>query len=73
MKIGIPYRVIGGFRFYERLEIRDAIAYFRIVHKNNDDLALERIFNTPKRGLGTVTLQIVFKFARDVNLSLIHI
>ena len=71
LKIGIPYRVIGGFRFYERLEIRDAIAYFRIVHKNNDDLALERIFNTPKRGLGTVTLQIVFKFARNANMTLL--
>jgi len=71
LKIGIPYRVIGGFRFYERLEIRDAIAYFRIVHKNNDDLALERIFNTPKRGLGAATLQIVFKFARDANMTLL--
>ena len=71
LKIGIPYRVIGGFRFYERLEIRDAIAYFRIVHKNNDDLALERIFNTPKRGLGTATLQKIYKFARATNIALI--
>ena len=71
LKIGIPYRVIGGFRFYERLEIRDAIAYFRVVHKNNDDLALERIFNTPKRGLGSATLQIVFKFARGANVTLL--
>ena len=71
LKIGIPYRVIGGFRFYERLEIRDAIAYFRVVHKTNDDLALERIFNTPKRGLGTATLQIIFKFAREANMNLI--
>ena len=71
LKIGIPYRVIGGYRFYERLEIRDAIAYFRVVHKTNDDLALERIFNTPKRGLGTATLQIIFKFAREANMNLI--
>ncbi|PPR38452.1 MAG: DNA helicase II [Alphaproteobacteria bacterium MarineAlpha6_Bin4] len=71
LKIGIPYRVIGGFRFYERLEIRDAIAYFRIVHKNNDDLAFERVFNTPKRGLGTVAFQTLFKFARDSNMTLI--
>ena len=71
LKIGIPYRVIGGFRFYERLEIRDAIAYFRIVYKNSDGLALERMFNTPKRGLGTVTLQTVFKFARDANITLL--
>ena len=71
LKIGIPYRVIGGFRFYERLEIRDAIAYFRVVYKNNDDLALERIFNTPKRGLGTVTLQLIYKFARETNMTLL--
>ena len=71
LKIGIPYRVIGGFRFYERLEIRDAIAYFRIVHKNNDDLSLERIFNTPKRGLGTATLQVIYKLARDANITLL--
>jgi len=71
LKIGIPYRVIGGFRFYERLEIRDAIAYFRIVYKNSDGLALERVFNTPKRGLGAATLQIVFKFARDANITLL--
>ena len=71
LKIGIPYRVIGGFRFYERLEIRDAIAYFRVVYKNNDDLALERIFNTPKRGLGSVTLQLIYKFARETNMSLL--
>ena len=71
LKIGIPYRVIGGFRFYERLEIRDAIAYFRIVYKSSDDLALERVFNTPKRGLGTATLQTIFKFARSSNMTLI--
>ena len=71
LKIGIPYRVIGGFRFYERLEIRDAIAYFRVVYKNNDDLALERIFNTQKRGLGSVTLQLIYKFARETNMSLL--
>ena len=71
LKIGIPYRVIGGYRFYERLEIRDAIAYFRIVYKNSDGLALERVFNTPKRGLGAATLQIVFKFARDANITLL--
>ena len=71
LKISIPYRVIGAFRFYERLEIRDAIAYFRIVHKNYDDLAFERIFNTPKRGLGTATLQKIYKFARDANMTLL--
>ena len=69
LKIGIPYRVIGGFRFYERLEIRDAIAYFRIVFKNSDDLA--RVFNTPKRGLGNTTLQKLFKYARESKMNLL--
>ena len=71
IKIGIPFRVIGAFRFYERLEIRDAIAYFRIVNKNSDDLAFERICNVPKRGLGTATFQKLFKFSRDSNMSLL--
>ena len=71
LKIGIPYRVIGGLRFYERLEVRDAIAYFRLVYKNNDDLAFERIFNVPKRGLGTASMKIIYKFARDENISLL--
>ena len=71
LKIGIPYRVIGGLRFYERLEVRDAIAYFRLVYKNNDDLAFERIFNIPKRGLGTASMKIIYKFARDENISLL--
>ena len=53
------------------MEIRDAIAYFRIVYKNSDGLALERVLNTPKRGLGVATLQIVFKFARDANITLL--
>jgi DNA helicase-2/ATP-dependent DNA helicase PcrA len=52
LTIGLPYRVIGGPRFYERMEIRDAMAYFRVVVSPDDDLAFERIVNTPKRGLG---------------------
>ncbi len=52
LTIGLPYRVIGGPRFYERMEIRDAMAYFRVVISPDDDLAFERIVNTPKRGLG---------------------
>jgi DNA helicase-2/ATP-dependent DNA helicase PcrA len=52
LTIGMPYRVIGGPRFYERMEIRDAMAYFRVVVSPDDDLAFERIVNTPKRGLG---------------------
>jgi DNA helicase II / ATP-dependent DNA helicase PcrA len=64
MTLGLPYRVIGGPRFYERMEIRDAIAYLRVIAQPDDDLAFERIVNTPKRGLGDKSLQKVFAFAR---------
>ena len=57
LTIGLPYRVIGGPRFYERMEIRDAMAYFRLAISVNDDLAFERIVNTPKRGLGNKAQQ----------------
>lgn len=63
--IGVPYRVIGGPRFYERQETRDAIAYLRVVNSQDDDLAFERIFNVPKRGLGPATLQAVHQLARS--------
>jgi len=62
--LGLPYRVIGGPRFYERMEIRDALAYFRVTVQPADDLAFERIVNTPKRGLGDATLQQVHALAR---------
>ena len=65
MAIGIPYRVIGGPRFYERLEIRDAMAYFRVVVSPDDGMAFERIVNTPKRGLGDKALQTIAKAARE--------
>jgi len=68
--LGIPYRVLGGLRFYERLEIRDAIAYLRVVRQPDDDLAFERIVNLPKRGLGDATLQTVHSFARAQRISL---
>ncbi len=70
LTIGLPYRVIGGPRFYERLEIRDAMAYFRLVVSQDDDLAFERIVNTPKRGLGDKAVQTIQRTARanDVNL-----
>ncbi len=68
--LGIPYRVIGGLRFYERMEIRDAVAYLRAIAQPNDDLALERIINTPKRGIGKSTLEKLHHFARDNNVSL---
>ncbi|MBA3812982.1 MAG: UvrD-helicase domain-containing protein [Alphaproteobacteria bacterium] len=68
--LGVPYRVIGGPRFYERLEIRDALAYMRIVVQPYDSLAFERIVNTPKRGLGTSTLQTLHQYARMEQISL---
>ena len=61
--IGLPYRVIGT-RFYERAEIRDALAYLRLIAQPNDDLAFERIINTPKRGLGAASLQAIYSYAR---------
>jgi DNA helicase-2/ATP-dependent DNA helicase PcrA len=70
--LGLPYRVIGGPRFYERLEIRDALAYLRCVAQPSDDLAFERIVNTPKRGLGDATLQILHEFARRESFPLMR-
>lgn len=70
--IGLPYKIVGGFRFYERAEIRDALAYLRLVAQPSDDLAFERIYNTPKRGLGDKTLEKLHRHARarGVPLSL---
>jgi DNA helicase-2/ATP-dependent DNA helicase PcrA len=70
INLGLPYRVIGGPRFYERAEIRDATAYLRVVHQPDDDLALERIINVPKRGLGDATVQLLRRMARDGGVSL---
>ncbi len=70
IQLGLPYRVIGGPRFYERKEIRDALAYLRVIMQNHDDLALERIINTPKRGLGDATLSTLMTHARAKNISL---
>ncbi len=70
MTIGLPYKVIGGPRFYERREIRDALAYFRLVVQPSDDLAFERIINTPKRGVGSVALRQLYEFAREHGISL---
>jgi DNA helicase II / ATP-dependent DNA helicase PcrA len=69
INLGLPYRVIGGPRFYERAEIRDAIAYLRVVHQPDDDLALERIINVPRRGLGEATLQLLRRTARDAGIG----
>lgn len=70
MTLGLAYRVIGGLRFYERMEIRDAVAYLRIVSQPHDDLAFERIVNTPKRGIGKSTLEALHAIARANNQSL---
>ena len=68
--IGMPYRIVGGFRFYERAEIRDALAYLRVVHQPADDLAFERIVNTPKRGLGDKAVARIHQLARAQGLPL---
>ena len=68
--IGLPYRIVGGFRFYERAEIRDALAYLRLVHQPADDLAFERIVNTPKRGLGDKAIAKLHQLARAEGVPL---
>ena len=68
--IDLPYRVIGGLRFYERQEIRDAVAYLRVLAQRDDDLAFERIVNLPRRGLGDATLQLIHRLARASDCSL---
>ncbi len=69
--IGLPYKVVGGFRFYERAEIRDAIAYLRLVNQPADDLAFERIVNQPKRGLGDKAMAGLHRVARDARVPLL--
>jgi len=70
IQLGLPYRVIGGPRFYERAEIRDALAYLRVIAQPADDLAFERIVNVPKRGLGDAALQMLHDFARKKKIPL---
>lgn len=72
LTIGLPYRVIGGPRFYERMEIRDAMAYFRVVCSPDDGLAFERIVNTPKRGLGDKAQQTINRVAREQGCTMIR-
>ena len=68
--LGLPYRIIGGLRFYERAEIRDALAYLRVLAQPADDLAFERIINTPKRGVGDVSTRAIHERARAAQVSL---
>ncbi len=70
IQLGLPYRVIGGPRFYERAEIRDALAYLRVIAQPADDLAFERIVNVPKRGLGDATVQMLHDYARKARIPL---
>jgi len=70
LKIGMPYRILGGTKFYERLEIKDCVAYLRLIHQEKDDLAFERIVNNPKRSIGDATLKTVHEFAKKNNFSL---
>lgn len=70
IQIGLPYKIIGGFRFYERAEVRDALAYLRLVNQPADDLAFERIVNVPKRGLGDKALEKIYRVARTQQVAL---
>jgi DNA helicase-2/ATP-dependent DNA helicase PcrA len=70
LRINMPYRIYGGFRFYERQEIRNAMSYLRLVANRNDDAAFERVINTPVRGIGNVTLETLRSLARSENLAL---
>ncbi len=70
LKIGMPYRILGGTKFYERAEIKDCIAYLRLINQEKDDLAFERIVNNPKRSIGDSTLKIIHEFAKENNLNL---
>ena len=69
VQLGLSYRVIGGPRFYERMEIRDILAYLRVIMQPSDDLALERVINVPKRGIGDATVQAVYEHARARQTS----
>jgi len=70
LKIGMPYRILGGTKFYERAEIKDCVAYLRLIHQEKDDLAFERIVNNPKRAIGDSTLKNIHEFAKENQLNL---
>ncbi len=70
LKIGIPYRILGGTKFYERAEIKDCIAYLRLVYQGKDDLSFERIVNVPKRSIGDSSIKLIHQFSKNKNLSL---
>ena len=70
LKIGMPYRILGGTKFYERAEIKDCIAYLRLINQEKDDLAFERIVNNPKRSIGDNTLKLIHEYSKENSLSL---
>jgi len=70
LKIGLPYRILGGVKFYERSEIKDCLAYLRVVYQNKDDLAFERIINVPKRSIGGTSFKMISEHAKKNNFSL---
>ncbi len=70
LKIGVPYRILGGTKFYERAEIKDAIAYLRLIYQGKDDLAFERIINNPKRSIGDSTLKKIHEYSKKNSLCL---
>ena len=70
LQVGIGYRVLGGIKFYERAEIKDAVSYLRIINQKYDDLALERVIGTPKRGIGESTLNQIYSFSKSNQLCL---
>ena len=70
LKIGMPYRILGGTKFYERAEIKDCVAYLRLIHQSKDDLAFERIVNNPKRSIGDTTLKSIHEYSKKNSLSL---
>ena len=70
LKIGLPYRILGGTKFYERAEIKDCVAYLRLIYQEKDDLAFERIVNNPKRSIGDSTLKSIHKYSKEQKLYL---
>jgi len=70
LKIGMPYRIIGGTKFYERAEIKDCIAYLRVLNQNKDDISFERILNVPKRSIGETTVKLINEFAKENKLTM---
>ena len=70
LKIGLPYRILGGTKFYERAEIKDCVAYLRLIYQPKDDLAFDRIVNNPKRSIGESTIKLIHQFSKENSISL---